>query len=100
MRTINVPSAADYDTAVRRYASRGLCVTAQGDTWTTLQRPAKPARSMWRAVKLTCLTLGLYPFWVLLWWGFFAWWVRPIMAASRPDRVTVRMDATTKGMTP
>jgi hypothetical protein len=36
------------------------------------------------------LTLGIYPLLVALWWFIAAWWVKPIMAAKRVDRITIR----------
>jgi hypothetical protein len=91
LRTISV-GPAEFDAAVRRYASAGLVVTARGSTWATLQRPpGRAPRTLWRAVKLTVLTLGLYPLAVALWWLAFAWWVRPIVAAARPSAVTVQV---------
>lgn len=89
MKTVTVP-AWQYQTTIAQWAGRGLHVTANGPDWTVLERPPRPARSGWRAVKLSVLTLGIYPLLVALWWFMLAWWVKPIMAAKRVDRVTVR----------
>lgn len=90
IRTITV-AADQYDDTVRNWAQAGLYITAQGDNWVTLQRPpaSKPNRSAGRAILLTVLTVGVYPFLVVTWWMLFAWWVRPWQASRRTDRITI-----------
>lgn len=90
-RTVNV-TPDTYQTTVQQWASRGLHITAQGNGWTTLERPTKPPRTFWQALKLSALTLGLYPLFVALWWILAAWWIKPIVAATRTTRVTIRVD--------
>jgi hypothetical protein len=90
MKTITVTSPHDLNRAIIYWAGKGLHVTAQTDTSAVLIRPRRPARTFWSALKWSVLTLGLYPLAVLTWWILLAWWVKPIIAASRTDRVTIQ----------
>ena len=88
MKTVAVPRER-LDENVRYWARRGLRVTSSSRDWVILERPPRmrPDRSFWRALKLSMLTLGVYPLLVLIWWCFFAWWIKPLQAARRVDQV-------------
>jgi hypothetical protein len=90
MKTITVGSPYEFDRQVAYWAGQGLSVTAQTATTAVLARPRKPPRSFWSAFKWSVFTLGVYPLAVLTWWVMLAWWVKPIMAAMRTDRVKIQ----------
>lgn len=90
MKTVMV-APGERDGEVRRWLSRGLVVESTTPTVTVLARPPRQPRTFWRAVKLTIFTVGLYPILVGLWWLLLAWWVRPVVAVTRVDRVAVQV---------
>lgn len=92
MKTIAVPAHL-YDRTVRGYAAQGLHVTGQGYGWVVLERPVAYPKSsnVGRFLLLTVFTVGLYPLLILMYWMFVAWWMKPIMAAGRVDRVTIQI---------
>lgn len=95
MKTVFV-SEHQYDQTIRGYAAQGLHVTGEGYGWVVLERPkAYPKSSnLGRFLLLTVFTVGLYPLLILMYWMFVAWWAKPIMAASRVDRVTIQIKST------
>jgi hypothetical protein len=90
MRTIRVP-AGRYEQTVAMWAGRGWTVAAAQESSTVLHPPVQVPTdfSMWRALKLTVFTLGLYPLGVLLYWLFMAWWLKPLMAMSKPSPIEI-----------
>jgi hypothetical protein len=88
MKTITV-SRDEYGDTIRTWAQRGMHITAQNHTWTVLERPTKPKRTVGRALLLTLVTVGLYPVAWIVYWFLFAWWIIPLRASRRPQRITI-----------
>lgn len=90
MKTITVDSPYEFDQQIAYWAGQGLSVTAQTATTAVLARPRKPPRSFGFHLMWSILTIGVYPLAVLTWWVLLAWWVKPLAAASRTDRVKIQ----------
>jgi len=90
MKTVIVDSYDELSRAITYWAGRGLEVTAQTSTSAVLARPRRPSRGFGFHLGLSLLTLGVYPLAILIWWVLLAWWVKPLLALSRTDRVTIR----------